>query len=96
MQYGIVAGSPTHPGIRYGVPCRASVWAAGHAVLSAAVPYKPIWECDKTLAMDLSAHLGRRRRHGHGLRAAVAVERHRGLTNTDSANEAAHRLRKMS
>jgi hypothetical protein len=57
-QYGILAGSLHNPGIRYGLPFGASVWATGYVVLPAAKLYQPIWEYDrKTLLNDLSAHL---------------------------------------
>jgi len=43
----------------YGLPLGAAAWASGYVVLPEAGLYKPIWEYDaKTLAGDLSAHLG--------------------------------------
>jgi hypothetical protein len=58
IQYGILAGSRPLPGVRWGLPFGAAVWAGGYVVLPAAMLYEPIWKYDsKTLARDLSAHL---------------------------------------
>ena len=57
--YGIVAGSLRRPSPLYGVPLGTVVWVSGYLLLPEGGLYKPIWEYDaKTLADDLSAHLG--------------------------------------
>jgi hypothetical protein len=57
--YGVVAGSLRRPNPLYGLPLGATAWVSGYVVLPEAGLYKPIWEYDaKTLAGDLSAHLG--------------------------------------
>jgi hypothetical protein len=57
--YGVVAGSLRHPHPLYGLPFGAVVWASDYVLLPEAELYKPIWEYDaKTLARDLTAHLG--------------------------------------
>ena len=57
--YGVLAGSARRPNPLYGVPFSTVVWASGYLLLPEAGLYKPIWEYDaKTLASDLSAHLG--------------------------------------
>jgi hypothetical protein len=57
--YGILAGSARRPNPRYGLPFGAVVWVSDYVLLPEAGLYKPIWEYDaKTLAGDLSAHLG--------------------------------------
>ena len=68
--YGVLAGSLRSPNPLYGLPFGAAVWAADYAVLPEAGLYKPIWKYDaKTLARDLSAHLG----YGAGTGAAFWV-----------------------
>jgi hypothetical protein len=65
--YGILAGSLRSPHPAYGLPFGAAVWAAGYVILPAGGLYKPIWDYDaKTLAWDLSGHLG----YGAGTGAA--------------------------
>jgi hypothetical protein len=57
--YGIVAGTQPHPKARYGAVLGPVVWASAYAVLPPSGIYKPMWEYDaKTLARDLSAHIG--------------------------------------
>jgi hypothetical protein len=57
--YGILAGSLRSPRPVYGLPFGTAVWASSYVVLPEAGLYKPIWEYDaKTLARDLTAHLG--------------------------------------
>jgi hypothetical protein len=58
VQYGLLAGSLSHPRLVYGMPFGALVWATGYVVLPATGLYEPIWKYDRvTLANDLSAHL---------------------------------------
>ncbi len=65
--YGVLAGSLRRPYALYGLPFGVTVWASGYLVLPEAGLYKPIWEYDaKTLARDLTAHLG----YGMGTGAA--------------------------
>ena len=65
--YGVLAGSLSKPRPLYGLPFATVVWSSGYLVLPEAGLYKPIWEYDaKTLASDLSAHLG----YGTGTGAA--------------------------
>jgi len=55
--YGLIVGS-RKPGLWYGVPFGAAVWAGGYAVLPRLGVYEPIWKYDLvTLEKDLSAHL---------------------------------------
>jgi hypothetical protein len=55
--YGTLAGS-RRPGIWWGPPFGAAVWAGGYVVLPLLGVYQPIWTYDRaTLAKDLSAHL---------------------------------------
>ncbi len=57
--YGVLAGSLRRPNPLYGLPLGAVVWISGYVLLPEGGLYKPIWEYDaKTLAGDLSAHLG--------------------------------------
>jgi len=65
--FGIVAWSLPSARVRYGAIFGPLVWASAYAVLPAAGLYRPMWEYDaKTLAKDLSAHLG------YGLGTAAA------------------------
>jgi hypothetical protein len=65
--YGVLAGSARTPRALYGLPFGAAVWASSYVALPAAGLYQPIWKYDaKTLASDLSAHLG----YGAGTGAA--------------------------
>lgn len=57
--YGVLAGSLRRPNPFYGLPLGAVVWISGYVLLPEGGLYKPTWEYDaKTLAGDLSAHLG--------------------------------------
>ena len=57
--YGVLAGSTRSPTPLYGLPFGAVVWVSDYVLLPEAGLYKPIWEYDaKTLAGDLTAHLG--------------------------------------
>ena len=54
---GLLAGS-RRPGIWWGPPFGAAVWASGYVVLPLLGVYQPIWTYDRTtLEKDLSAHL---------------------------------------
>jgi hypothetical protein len=69
VSYGIVAGSLHRPRVVYGLGLGAGIWASGYVVLPAMKLYQPIWTYDrKTLADDLSAHLG------YGLATAAALQ----------------------
>ena len=57
--YGVLAGSLGTRRVRNGLLWGMVVWASSYVVLPAFGLYKPIWEYDtKTLAGDLTAHLG--------------------------------------
>lgn len=57
--YGILAGSMRRPDPLYGLALGPVVWISGYVLLPEGGLYKPIWKYDaKTLAGDLSAHLG--------------------------------------
>ena len=55
--YGLLAGT-RRPGVWWGPPFGAAVWAGGYVVLPLLGVYQPIWTYDHTtLEKDLSAHL---------------------------------------
>jgi hypothetical protein len=59
VQYGIVTASGPRRSVARGLLLGPIVWASSYVTLPLAKLYKPIWEYDpKTLAKDLSAHVG--------------------------------------
>jgi hypothetical protein len=57
VSYGLLARGRS-PGVWWGLPFGAAVWAGGYVVLPLLGVYQPIWTYDRTtLGKDLSAHL---------------------------------------